>query len=77
MKEAPKQAKGVGAFSFWGGFEARIQSTGSLPDLHLHFRNWGALAERKTAPPVRSGVQYRQDPLLRGDPLTPDGAKHP
>jgi hypothetical protein len=37
MKEAPKQAKGVGAFSFWGGFEARIQSTGSLPDPHLHF----------------------------------------
>jgi hypothetical protein len=37
MKKVPSQAKGIGTFSFWGGFEAGIQSTGSLPDLHLHF----------------------------------------
>jgi hypothetical protein len=37
MKKVPSQAKGIGAFSFWDGFEAGIQSTGSLPDLHLHF----------------------------------------
>jgi hypothetical protein len=24
-------------FFFWGGFEVGIPSTGSLPDLHLHF----------------------------------------
>jgi hypothetical protein len=38
MKKVPSMAKGIGTFSFWGGFEARIQSTGSLPDPHLHFR---------------------------------------
>jgi hypothetical protein len=27
--------------------------------------------------PGRASAQYRQDPLRRGDPLTPDGAKHP
>jgi hypothetical protein len=33
MKKVPSQAKGIGTFSFWGGFEAGIQSTGSLPDM--------------------------------------------
>jgi len=36
MKKVPSQSKGIGTFSFWDGFEAGIQSTGSLPDLHLH-----------------------------------------
>jgi hypothetical protein len=38
MKEVPSQAKGIGTFSLWDGFEAGIQSTGGLPDPHLHFR---------------------------------------
>jgi len=37
MKKVPSQAKGIGTFSFWDGFEAGIQSTGSLPGLHAHF----------------------------------------
>jgi hypothetical protein len=37
MKKVPSQAKGIGTFSFWDGFEAGIQSTGSLPDLQLPF----------------------------------------
>ena len=37
MKKVPSQVKGIGTFSFWDGFEAGIQSTGSLPDLHLLF----------------------------------------
>lgn len=36
-EEGPEPGKGVGTFSFWDGFEAGIQSTGSLPDLHLLF----------------------------------------
>ena len=36
-KKVPSQGKGVGTFSFWDGFEVGIRSTGSLPDLHLHF----------------------------------------
>jgi len=37
MKKVPNQTKGIGTFSFWDGFELGIQSTDSLPDLHLHF----------------------------------------
>jgi len=37
MKKVPSQVKGNGIFFFWDGFEAGIQSTGNLPDLHLHF----------------------------------------
>jgi hypothetical protein len=28
MKKVPSQAKGIWIFSFWGSFEAGIQSTG-------------------------------------------------
>jgi hypothetical protein len=38
MKKVPSQAKGIGTFSFWGDFEAGIQSTGSLPDSPPAFR---------------------------------------
>jgi hypothetical protein len=31
-EESPMLTKGSGTFSFWGGFEARIQSIGNLPD---------------------------------------------
>jgi len=37
MKEVLSLAKGLRTFSFWDGFEAGIQSTGSLPDPHLPF----------------------------------------
>ena len=36
-KKSPEPEKSIGTFSFWDGFEAGNQSTGSLPDLHLHF----------------------------------------
>jgi len=35
MQEVPSQAKGIGAFAFWDGFEEGIQSACSLPDPHL------------------------------------------
>jgi hypothetical protein len=40
--KVPSQAKGVGTFSFEDGFEARIQSTGSLP-VPACILHWGAL----------------------------------
>jgi len=36
-EESPEPGKRPRDFFFLGGFEIRIQSTGSLPDPHLHF----------------------------------------
>jgi hypothetical protein len=36
-KKSPEPEKSIGTFSFWDGFEAGIQSTDNLPDLHAYF----------------------------------------
>jgi hypothetical protein len=60
MKEAPNQAKGVGAFSFWDGFDAGIQPTGSLPDSPPEFSHWGTTVETTLDNDVRLSHTLRR-----------------
>ena len=49
MKKVPSQAKGIGTFSFWDGFEAGISINRQPSRSPPAFSHWGALVERKKA----------------------------
>ena len=66
-KESPEAGKRRRDFLFWDGFEAGNQSTGSLPDLHLHFT-----LERDG----RTEERFRVTRSARVPVLTPEARLH-